>query len=150
MMTTKSENSEHESITLLRLHWEQAESLAKPIRRSVFIEEQQVDEFEEWDDEDKSALHIIVLKNQRAIATARLTQKGKIGRMSVLKAYRQQGIGSMMLLELIAVAHVKGLKIITLWAQTHAKGFYHKHGFVEHGEEFIDAGILHIKMVYEH
>ena len=33
-----------------------------------------------------------------------------------------------------------------LHAQTHALGFYEKHGFVAEGEEFMEAGIPHFVM----
>jgi predicted GNAT family N-acyltransferase len=134
------------NLKFLQLSWADAQVLAKPIRISVFIEEQDVPESEEWDDEDSSAFHIIAMQNKKAVATARLTRNGKIGRMSVLKQFRKQGIGSMMLLELIKTAHQFGLKEITLWSQTHAQAFYKKHGFISYGDEFLDAGIAHIKM----
>lgn len=133
-------------IKLQLLHWTDAKPLAKPIRTCVFIQEQQVPESEEWDNEDDSALHIVALKDGEAIATARLTKEGKIGRMAVLKEYRKQGIGSMMLLKLIEVAKQQGHQQIKLWSQTYAQGFYQKHGFKAYGEEFLDAGIPHIKM----
>lgn len=144
-MTTKTEHTTQD-IKLLQLNWVEAQALAKPIRTSVFIEEQHVAEAEEWDDEDSTALHIIVIKNGEAVATARLTQQGKIGRMAVLKAHRNQGIGSMMLLALINAAKQRGQQDIKLWAQTHAQAFYQKHGFVAHGDEFLDAGIPHVEM----
>jgi len=134
------------NIELQLLDWSDAKSLAKVIRTTVFIQEQQVPETEEWDDEDSSSLHIVAILNDKAVATARLTQEGKIGRMAVLKAYRKQGIGSMMLVKLIEIAKPRGLQHITLWSQTHAQRFYKKHGFITYGDEFLDAGIPHIKM----
>lgn len=134
------------NITLIQLNWVDAQALAIPIRKNVFIEEQQVPESEEWDDEDCSALHIIAIKKGEAVATARLSQKGKIGRMAVLKVYRKQGIGSMMLIALINAAKESGLQDIKLWSQSHAQAFYKKHGFIVSGNEFLDAGISHVEM----
>jgi predicted GNAT family N-acyltransferase len=128
------------------LDWADAQVLAKPIRTSVFIQEQHVSEREEWDDEDSTALHVMAFKDGEPVATARLTQKGKIGRMAVLKTHRKQGIGSMMLVKLIAAAKQRGLQDIKLWSQTHAQAFYKKHGFIAQGDEFMDAGILHVEM----
>jgi GMP synthase (glutamine-hydrolysing) len=133
-------------IELQLLDWADAKPLAAQIRRTVFIEEQQVPESEEWDDQDKSSLHIVAIKDDEAIATARLTQEGKIGRMAVLNNYRKQGIGSMILVKLIDVAKQQGHQQIKLWSQTYAQGFYKKHGFVAQGNEFLDAGIPHIEM----
>lgn len=146
MSIDKPQQTPPASIELQILDWADAKSLAKPIRTTVFIQEQQVTESEEWDNEDKSATHLVVIKDDKAIATARLTQKGKIGRMAVLKAYRKQGIASMMLVKLIDLAKQQGQQQIKLWSQTHAQGFYKKHGFIAQGNEFLDAGIAHIEM----
>ena len=128
------------------LDWTDAKPLAQPIRTTVFIQEQQVPESEEWDDEDKFSLHIVAILNGEAVATARFTREGKIGRMAVLKAHRKLGIGSIMLFKLIEVAKQRGLQHIKLSSQTHAQGFYKKHGFVAQGNEFMEAGIPHIEM----
>jgi len=145
-MPAITEYTTQTNIELIQLNWVDAQALAMPIRKSVFIEEQQVPESDEWDDQDSAALHIIAIKDGQAVATARLTQNGKIGRMSVLKAHRKQGIGSMMLVELISAAKQGGLQDIKLWSQTHAQAFYRKHGFIACGDEFLDAGISHIEM----
>jgi len=78
-MAPKTNVTTQENIKLMQLNWVEAEALAKPIRIAVFIEEQHVPESEEWDDEDRSAQHIIAISNGKAVATARLTQKGKSG-----------------------------------------------------------------------
>ena len=128
------------------LNWPDAETRAKPIRTKVFIEEQEVPEAEEWGHGDDTALHIIATLNGQAVATARLTETGSIGRMAVLKPYRQQNIGSAMLQTLIKTAKQRGLKRLTLNAQLHAQPFYNKHNFVKQGSVFMDAGMPHIEM----
>jgi predicted GNAT family N-acyltransferase len=145
-MTSKIEHTTHAKVKLMLLDWPDAQALAKPIRISVFIEEQHVPELEEWDDEDSVALHVLALNDGEPVATARLTQKGKIGRMAVLKAHRKQGIGAMMLVKLIEVAKQRGLQEVKLWSQTHAQAFYKKYGFTALGDEFLDAGISHVEM----
>jgi predicted GNAT family N-acyltransferase len=145
-MTAKIEHTTYAKVKLMLLDWADAQVLAKPIRTSVFIQEQHVSEREEWDDEDSTSLHVLAFRDGEAIATARLTQKGKIGRMAVLKAHRRQGIGSSMLVKLIEAAKQRGLQEIKLWSQTHAQEFYKKHGFVAQGDEFLDAGIAHVEM----
>lgn len=145
-MIDKQAQTPPAEIELQFLDWTDAKQLAKPIRTTVFIQEQQVPESEELDDEDKVSLHIVVIKDGEAVATARLTQNGKIGRMAVLKDSRKQGIGSMMLIKLIELAKQQGHQQIKLWSQTYAQGFYQKHGFIAYGDEFLDAGIPHIEM----
>ncbi len=120
------------------------------IRRTVFIEEQKVPENLEWDESDAECTHILATDNDnKPIATARITDKGHIGRMSVLKAHRKHGIGSAMLKQLIDHARELELRRVTLNAQITAMPFYARHGFVAISEEFMDAGIPHKTMQLE-
>lgn len=47
---------------------------------------------------------------------------------------------------LLSLARRMGIDEVTLHAQTHAAGFYAKHGFRAEGEEFMEAGIRHVVM----
>lgn len=127
--------------------WQQHEIALRSIREQVFIREQAVPEVLEWDDMDENAVHILVRHSSGlAIATARLQNDGHIGRMAVLSDYRQQGVGSAMLRELLKVCQQHQLQPY-LDAQTHALGFYQKMGFKTQGNEFMDAGIPHYRMI---
>ena len=124
----------------------------KAIRQAVYIIEQSVPEELEWDDYDSTSQHLLVSgKREENIATARMyIEKGAahIGRMAVLKPYRQQGIGSLMLVTLLEQAAINNVKEIKLNAQTAAIGFYQRYGFATIGNEFQDAGIPHYKMLF--
>lgn len=125
------------------------ESLSK-IRRTVFIEEQQVPEELEWDNDDETCVHILVTNsNNIPIATARMKMNGHIGRMAVLKDYRNTGIGSDMLKELIDFAQTIKIKSVYLNAQKSAIAFYEIHGFRTTSDEFMDAGIPHKSMALD-
>ena len=71
------------------------------IRRTVFIEEQNVPEVEEIDDHDHLgdpvADHFLFLKNGIPVGTVRCLKKGggvlKVGRVAVLKEARGGGYG---------------------------------------------------------
>ena len=128
--------------------WESHRQQLSAIRREVFIQEQQVPEELEWDEFDESAQHIIALdKHHHAVATGRIKADGHIGRMAVLKGYRQQGIGSGILLALLDVAKQQNLNSVYLHAQVSATQFYEKQGFSCNSDEFTDAGIPHKSMV---
>lgn len=117
------------------------------IRRAVFVIEQLVPESEEWDDWDKAASHVVAESADGwAVGTGRLLPDGHIGRMAVLKAWRGRGVGSALLSELIALARERGHAETRLHAQTHALGFYRKHGYDPLGDEFMEAGIPHYEM----
>ena len=122
----------------------------KMVRTAVFIDEQNVPVELEWDDSDRNCTHFIVRTGNRtgnsAIATARLTSEGQIGRMAVLADYRGLGIGAALLENIIYYAKQSGFNKLWLHAQTRAVVFYEKHDFISEGDEFMDANIKHRAM----
>ncbi|OFW47538.1 MAG: GNAT family N-acetyltransferase [Acinetobacter sp. GWC1_38_13] len=127
-------------------HWDKLEQDAKFIRKQVFIIEQNIPEEEEWDDQDMIPDHFVVYDQDQPIATARLLQNNSVGRVAVLKAYRGQGIGRMIMLEIIRQAHQQDRKFLQLSSQVHAISFYEKLGFSIQGDAYDECGIPHIKM----
>ena len=127
-------------------HWNKLEQDAKFIRKQVFIIEQNIPEEEEWDDQDMISDHFVVYDQDQPIATARLLQNNSVGRVAVLKAYRGQGIGRMIMLEIIRQAHQQDRKFLHLSSQVHAISFYEKLGFSIQGDAYDECGIPHIKM----
>ena len=118
----------------------------KQIRQQVFIEEQHVPIELEWDGLDDEAIHLIVFNNQLPIATSRLLKDGHIGRMAVMPKWRNQGVGTAMLLKLIKIAHQHDLKKVFLSSQVTAIDFYTKQGFNITSDTYLDAGIPHKDM----
>lgn len=120
---------------------------AKEIRQKVFVEEQGfVDEF---DDIDAIAFHVVVCKNEKAVATGRLFFDGEswhIGRVAVMAEYRGQNIGEKVMSALENYGKEIGVKEISLSAQMQAKGFYEKQGYENCGDLHFDQGCPHITM----
>ncbi|SEN24914.1 GNAT family N-acetyltransferase [Nitrosomonas marina] len=117
------------------------------VRKTVFIHEQHVPEELEWDAFDAVSMHVLATgPDGEPIGTARLLPDGRIGRMAVLKPWRNSGIGSAMLHLLIDEAKNRGMTEVTLNAQTNAAGFYEKYGFQVSGGTFMEAGIPHVRM----
>jgi len=129
--------------------WDKDQTLLSEIRRRVFIEEQQVPEELEWDDDDKTCVHVLVTDNNIPIATGRIKMDGHIGRMAVLKDYRDKGVGSTVLRALIDFSKTLNMKSVYLHAQITAIPFYEKHGFKTNSDEFMDAGIPHKSMTLD-
>jgi predicted GNAT family N-acyltransferase len=128
-------------------NWQINGEWASTIRRSVFVQEQGIDESEEWDEHDADSTHAVAWLGAHPVGTARLLPEGKIGRMAVLPKFRSQGIGRAMLLAMLAVAKEKNLPQVRLSAQQQAIGFYSRHGFVPLGEPHMEVGIAHQWMV---
>lgn len=124
------------------------------IRETVFIREQGIAEAEEWDAADQTARHFLVHCKGTPIGCARLlvsdNGEAQIGRMAVLEPYRKQGIGRALILALIEyyLSQHKSTSRLFLHAQIQVVNFYQSLGFVEYGEEFMDAGIVHKAMQY--
>ena len=123
--------------------WRKENEQLSSVRRQVFIIEQQVPEELEWDEHDETATHLIASINGKIIGTARLTTTGQIGRMAVLKPYRNQGIGSRLLQLALSTAQHKHYPKVNLHAQLKAIPFYEKHGFTAEGDVFYEANIPH-------
>lgn len=126
--------------------WDQLQQDAKLIRTQVFICEQGITEADEWDDQDVISQHFVIYDQDQPIATARLLQNHSVGRVAVVKAYRGQGLGQMIMLEIISYAQKQGLSVLTLSSQVHAISFYEKLGFTVQGNSYDECGISHIEM----
>jgi len=120
--------------------------LIRSIRDSVFINEQGINPTIEYDGLDSSAMHTLVFINDKAIATGRILSDGHIGRIAVLSEFRGQNIGSKIVNSLTDVARKNAYKRVYLGSQKQAIDFYTKLGFTPLGEEFIEAGIVHLSM----
>jgi predicted GNAT family N-acyltransferase len=136
----------HDDIRLVIGDWTTLGNDATVIRHAVFVIEQQVPLELELDEMDACSLHVVAYHGKQAIGTARLLPDGHIGRMAVCEEWRGAGVGSRLLQALVQAARSRGDRIVRLNAQRHAEGFYVRHGFVQEGAEFLDAGIPHIAM----
>ena len=121
------------------------------VRFRVFVGEQKVPMEEELDEVDATATHAIVIDRGEVVATGRVffrdeDSAARIGRMAVDIEYRRQGIGGRLLKFLEDEATAQGVTTYILNAQVYVKDFYAAHGYVERGEEFLEADIVHILM----
>jgi predicted GNAT family N-acyltransferase len=125
------------------------------IRKSVFVEEQNVPIEEEIDafDEIEKATHFVVYNDKNSpVGTGRfrkLMDYGKIERICILPEYRNSGVGKQLMEYIIQFAKQVGVVKVKLNAQTHALPFYEKLGFTVNSNEFLDAGIPHKAMEKE-
>jgi len=131
--------------------WDDLGALAHPLRKAVFIDEQQIPAELEGDVADKTALHGLA-RNRfgMAVATGRLVEArpgvGKIGRMAVAQPVRGSRIGRQLLDALVDAARRRGWREVLLHAQLSAAPFYDRAGFTRRGPVFEEAGIPHEEM----
>jgi putative N-acetyltransferase (TIGR04045 family) len=124
---------------------------ALALRERVFCEEQGVSREEELDGRDEEALHLLAIEapTERVIGTLRLLLDGevaKIGRVAVERAWRRRGIAGRMLALAIEKARERGAREARLAAQTDAVALYEQAGFEVVSDEFLEAGIAHVRM----
>ena len=117
------------------------------LRRTVFVEEQQVPEDLEVDGLDSEALHLLATLDGRPVGTTRLFAKGdtgKIGRVCVLREARGTGVGGALLAALIAEARRLGYHKLVLAAFPFNEAgmrLYRRFGFREVGV-YQEQGVL--------
>lgn len=122
----------------------------RAVRVQVFQIEQGIDPALEFDGNDETAIHILAYLDNQPVGTTRIrylnNQTAKIERLAVLAEARGQGIGKQLMVKALEVVAQNQIKEVIVHAQAHVKNLYHKLGFKQDGEEFEEAGILHVKM----
>lgn len=124
------------------------------LRVDVFVVEQRC-AYPDLDGRDESALHVFITDGGKLAAYLRVLPRGEyfddavaIGR--VIAARRGEHLGAEVLRAGIAAARsLPGADRIRIEAQSYAKGFYEKAGFVRCSDEFDEDGIPHVQMVLE-
>ena len=122
-------------------------------RSAIFILEQSI-HYQDLDDVDYQSYHFFIEENKKVIAYLRAyyvddTKKVvKLGR--VLTREHGKGIGRQLLEQSIPLIKEK-MKVdkITIDAQKQALGFYEKLGFKTTSKDFLEEGIVHVKMEKE-
>ena len=123
------------------------------LRAEVFIVEQDC-VYQDIDNKDQKAIHLIGYKDDDIVAYARLFnprdyyEKASFGRILVSKKERKYGYGhDLIKISIKAIETNFKTKEIKISAQKYLKKFYESHGFISFGEEYIEDGILHIAMI---
>jgi len=123
------------------------------LRSEVFVVEQDC-VYQDVDNKDQKALHVIGFKNNKVVAYTRIFKPGdyfknaSIGRVVVAKNERTYGYGHVIIKHSItAIKNYFKENTIKISAQTYLKKFYESHNFKKVGEEYLEDGIPHIGMV---
>lgn len=123
------------------------------LRKEVFIQEQHVPIELEIDQDEANCQYYVGYDEHtdQPIATARVLKetptKWHIQRVAVQQNYRHQGLASQVMRLIEQHAQVQGIKTLVLNAQDQAQDFYINLGYHVEGDQFLDAGIKHHKMV---
>lgn len=122
----------------------------RSIREAVFVAEQGF--HDEFDEQDEKSFHLVVFYNGKAVATGRVFRSNDkdgfftIGRVAVLKDYRNLHLGYKVMEFLEEKAKAEGAVKTELSAQCRAQEFYIKCGYKSFGEVYYDQHCPHIHM----
>jgi ElaA protein len=122
------------------------------LRSAVFVIEQNCI-YQDMDDKDKKAMHLLGYNGEELVAYARLLAPGisyneaSIGRVVVDPNHRGKNSGK----ELMTKAIEETLSIfetneIVISAQQYLEKFYTELGFIKEGEMYLEDDIPHVKM----
>jgi len=123
------------------------------LRSAIFVVEQDC-VYQDLDNKDEEATHIIGSKDGKIIAYTRIFKSGiycneaSIGRVAVAKGERAFGYGKVIMqTSIVAISKIYGEKTIRISAQTYLRKFYNSLGFLEEGTSYLEDGIPHIAMI---
>jgi ElaA protein len=127
------------------------------LRSEVFVVEQHCP-YQDCDDKDTSAWHLMGRNpdSGKLLVYTRLLPVGiayphyaSIGRVVSSPSVRGQGLGKMLVQKSIAMTHfLFNHPPIKIGAQSYLTRFYEDFGFKSTGEEYLEDGIPHTKMVW--
>ena len=123
------------------------------LRSEVFVVEQDC-VYQDVDNKDQKALHIMGIKDGEVVAYTRVFEPGdyfdnvSIGRVVVSQSQRKYGLGKqIMQASLAAINQRFPDKPIEISAQSYLLKFYTELGFNAFGEEYLEDGIPHRRML---
>jgi ElaA protein len=123
------------------------------LRNEVFIVEQNCP-YQDLDDKDLKALHLMGMQKNKLLAYSRLLAPGisysesSIGRVVSSPAARKSGIGKKLMAESIAqIQNLFHTNTIRIGAQLYLKSFYESFGFIQKGDVYLEDNIPHIIML---
>jgi ElaA protein len=125
------------------------------LRNEVFVVEQNC-VFQDADDKDQDAHHLMGFNEKKLIAYARLIAPGNIyeqasiGRVVTSPSIRKCGVGQKLMEQSIrACDDLYGTNDIKIGAQVYLKKFYESFGFQQVSDMYMEDGIPHIYMVHK-
>jgi len=125
------------------------------LRSEVFVVEQDC-VYQDVDNKDQKALHIMGIKDGEVVAYTRVFEPGdyfdnvSIGRVVVSQSQRKYGLGKqIMQASLAAINQRFPDKPTEISAQSYLLKFYTELGFNAFGEEYLEDGIPHRRMLKE-
>jgi ElaA protein len=124
------------------------------LRQEVFVVEQNCP-YLDADGKDQGSHHVLMYLGDKLVACTRLLPRGlsypeyqSIGRVVTHASVRGTGAGKILMAESVLLCiELFGQNPIKIGAQSYLLRFYESFGFVSTGEEYLEDGIPHTKMI---
>jgi len=123
------------------------------LRNEVFIVEQNCP-YQDLDNKDLKAFHLMGMRDHQLIAYSRLLAPGisysesSIGRVVSSPAARKSGMGKRLMAEsILQIRNLFQTDTIRIGAQLYLKKFYESFGFIQEGDPYLEDQIPHIIML---
>lgn len=123
------------------------------LRSEIFVVEQNC-VYQDIDNKDQTALHVLGYKDEKLIAYCRCFPPGKyfdeaaIGRVLVKESYRSHSYGHQVLSASIeAIDYHYRTTTVKISAQVYLTAFYEAHQFKQISEPYPEDGIPHVLMI---
>jgi ElaA protein len=123
------------------------------LRNEVFVVEQNC-VFQDADDKDQNAYHLMGFNNNKLVAYTRLLPPGEIyeqasiGRVATSPSVRKLGAGRELMKQSINASYgLFGIQPIKIGAQLYLRKFYESLGFEQISDIYLEDGIEHIYML---
>lgn len=120
------------------------------IRKTVFVDEQQVPVELEIDKFEDEAIHFICSDGEEYVGASRLRfvdNYGKLERICVLKNARGKHFGKKLITAMENEIKKQGIAEARLHAQIQVVPLYESVNYIVDSDEFMDANIPHVEMV---
>ena len=130
------------AFTVRSVDWESGKPIIQALRESVFVVEWRIPQTNEFDNQDSTATHVIVLDSDNdAVATARLTRGGELGRIAVKRNYRTLSLYKILFAALLEAAKQQSFSTINVVCNLDSVAYHRSLGFKPAGRVFMDAGV---------
>lgn len=122
------------------------------LRNEVFIVEQNAP-YQDLDNKDQDAFHFLYMDNNTIVGYGRtlfdIDKKAiSLGRLITKQTHRSKGIAKKLMQKMLSTLNKNHpQEDIVISAQSYLENFYQSFGFITTGEEYLEDGLPHKKMI---
>lgn len=130
-----------------RVDWQEHGELCANLRKQVFFDEARYHYFATLDGLDAECRHVLALDDQQQpIGCGRIDKDWRLSRIAVLRDRRQQGIGTALLNELIAIARDEQAGQVLCAVPVFSVDYYRQQQFEPVGSVYLESDVPHQRM----